>query len=397
MCTHESSRVGTETSSSAAAIASSLISATVNGRPAWGLRMRHWPHLCGIRLPPLASGHANRRHRGPGAPSPSRPARPDLPGPDGAIVQVEAASICGSDLHFYDGDLPLYPVAVGHEAVGRVVEVGPDVRRFMVGDRVDLVGRRLHRRLRQVRPGRPGDLRAGGKVFGAGELGGAQSDLLAVPVADFQLLGVPEGMSDEAALLLTDNLATGWAGAQRADFAPGATVVVHRPRRGRAVRRPRGVRPRRGAGARGRPGRRPPRPGGRRRRDRDRGSDGRGRARRRRAAGEPRRSSTRSRLDATLDDAFGAVRAGGTVSVIGVHDLTPYPLPILGALFRSVTLRMTTAPIQGTWPSLVPLIGNGRIDTTGIFTHEFALADAAAAYTAVAARTADCLKVLMRP
>ena len=59
-----------------------------------------------------------------------------LPGPDGAVVQVEAAAICGSDLHFYDGDLPFYPVAVGHEAIGRVVEVGPEVRRFAVGDRV---------------------------------------------------------------------------------------------------------------------------------------------------------------------------------------------------------------------------------------------------------------------
>ena len=52
--------------------------------------------------------------------------RPDpaLPGPDGAIVEVSAAGICGSDLHFYEADFPMPdPIALGHEAVGTVVEV----------------------------------------------------------------------------------------------------------------------------------------------------------------------------------------------------------------------------------------------------------------------------------
>lgn len=324
--------------------------------------------------------------------------RPDpvLPGPDGAVVRVEATSICGSDLHFYDGDLPLFPVAVGHEAVGRVVEVGPDVRRFAVGDRVLVASVAGCGACERCALGDSITCVQGGKVFGAGELGGAQSDLLAVPAADFQLLGVPDGMSDEAALLLTDNLATGWAGAQRADFAPGATVVVL----GLGAVGQCAVRAAYALGA------------------------GHvlvadpvaGRRALAVASGavaiegptvEAVLEATGGRgadavidavaLDATLDDAFGAVRAGGTVSVIGVHDLAPYPLPILGALFRSVTLRMTTAPIQGTWVSLVPLIGNGRIDTTRIFTHEFPLARAAEAYAAVAARTAECVKVLMRP
>lgn len=324
--------------------------------------------------------------------------RPDpvLPGPDGAVVRVTATAICGSDLHFYDGDLPLFPVAVGHEAVGEVVEVGPDVRRFAVGDRVLVASVAGCGACERCALGDSVTCVRGGTVFGAGELGGAQSDLLAVPAADFQLLGVPEGMGDEAALLLTDNLATGWAGALRADFPPGATVVVL------------------GLGAVGQCA------------VRAAYAQGAGRV----LVADPvagRRSlavasggvaiegptvaavleATAGRgadavidavaLDATLDDAFGSVRAGGTVSVIGVHDLAPYPLPILGALFRSVTLRMTTAPIQGTWAALVPLIGNGRIDTEGIFTHEFPLAEAAEAYAAVAARTAACVKVLMRP
>ena len=58
---------------------------------------------------------------------------PVPPGPDGAVVAVEASAICGSDLHFYDGDIPVGDgLAVGHEFIGTVVEVGPgreEVRR----------------------------------------------------------------------------------------------------------------------------------------------------------------------------------------------------------------------------------------------------------------------------
>ncbi len=62
---------------------------------------------------------------------------PVPPGPDGAVVAVEASAICGSDLHFYDGDIPVGDgLAVGHEFIGTVVEVGRDVQRFAVGDRV---------------------------------------------------------------------------------------------------------------------------------------------------------------------------------------------------------------------------------------------------------------------
>ena len=62
---------------------------------------------------------------------------PVLPGSTGAIVKVTAAAICGSDLHFYEGDYPLFqPLSLGHEAIGTVVEVGSDVRTVKVGDQV---------------------------------------------------------------------------------------------------------------------------------------------------------------------------------------------------------------------------------------------------------------------
>ncbi len=322
---------------------------------------------------------------------------PGVPGRDGAVVSVDATAICGSDMHFYDGDIDLgVGIPVGHEFLGTVTEVGPDVARVRVGDRVLTASVTGCGVCDGCATGDPVLCVEGPKVFGSGMLPGGQATAVAVPAADFQLLRIPEWMGDEAALLLTDNLATGWGGAQRADIPPGGTVVVLglgavglcavRCALALGAARVLAVDP----------------VAGRRSRAADSGA-------------EPVEGPTVESVleatggrgadavidavasDATLDDALGSVRAGGTVSVVGVHDLEPYPLPALATLFRSVTLRMTTAPVHRTWKELVPLVRNGRIRTDGIFTHEFALADAAAAYAAVAERSAACVKVLLRP
>ena len=169
------------------------------------------------------------------------------------------------------------------------------------------------------------------------------------------------------------------------------------PRGRRALRGAVGVGSRRRPGAWGRPGRRPAGAsrrvwGGRRSRVRrwtpswkppaDEG---------------PRRSSTPSHSTPRSLRLSRASGPGGTVSVVGVHNLEPYPLPILIGLFRSLTVRMTTAPVHQTWKELVPLIVNGRLRTDGVFTHRFPLAAAPQAYAAAAARSADCIKVMMRP
>jgi 2-desacetyl-2-hydroxyethyl bacteriochlorophyllide A dehydrogenase len=311
---------------------------------------------------------------------------PSPAGPGGAVVSVEATAICGSDMHFYDGDLDLgMAIPVGHEFLGTVLEVGPDVRRIRVGDRVLTASVAGCGACDGCATGDPVRCVEGPKVFGSGMLPGGQATAVAVPAADFQMLPIPDGMDDEAALLLTDNLSTGWAGAQRAEFAPGGTVVVL------------------GLGAVGLCA------------VRSALALGAGRARAVDSGAEAVDGPTVETVldatggrgadavidavakDVTLDAALAAVRPGGTVSVIGVHDLEPYPLPALMTLFRSVTLRMTTAPVHRTWSELVPMIQHGRLRTDGIFTHEFALDDAAAAYAAVAERSPDCIKVLLRP
>ena len=103
--------------------------------------------------------------------------------------------------------------------------------------------------------------------------------------------------------------------------------------------------------------------------------------------------------DSSINDALETVRTGGTVSIVGVHDhdLQPYPLPALACLIRSLAIRLTTAPVQQTWPELVPLLQAGRLDVDGIFTTTLPLDEAAAGYDAAMSRAGDHLKVMLTP
>src|ERR1044072_10013609 len=117
---------------------------------------------------------------------------PVLPGPDGAVIEVRSAAICGSDLHFYEGYYPLGdPVPLGHEAIGTIVEIGSDVRTFAVGDEVLVSSVAGCGSCAGCETRDPVTCVSGPRIFGAGALGGAQSELLAVPAADFQLLRLP--------------------------------------------------------------------------------------------------------------------------------------------------------------------------------------------------------------
>ncbi|MEZ0382968.1 MULTISPECIES: zinc-binding dehydrogenase [Mycobacteriaceae] len=322
---------------------------------------------------------------------------PGLPGADGAVVAVTAAAICGSDMHIYEGDFPVVePVAVGHEAIGTVVEVGPEVTSVKAGDRVMVSSVAGCGRCAGCATRDPIRCHSGPLIFGSGALGGAQSELLAVPGADFQLAPIPDGLCDEEALLLTDNLATGWAAALRADIPVGGTVaVIGLGAVGLCAAQSAlflgaatvlGIDPvpqrRERAAAMGATPAPPSATVAAMEHTGGRGVD---------AVIDAVGSDT------TLADALTAVRAGGTVSVVGVHDLQPFPFPALAALVRSITLRMTTAPVQQTWPQLVPLLQSGRLSVAGIFTTEMPLDAAPDAYRAVAARSGDVVKVLLTP
>ena len=81
----------------------------------------------------------------------------------------------------------------------------------------------------------------------------------------------------------------------------------------------------------------------------------------------------------------------------GLSRRTPFPLPALGCLIRSITLRMTTAPVQRTWPELIPLLQSGRLDVDGIFTTTLPLDEAAKGYATAESRSGDEVKVLLTP
>ena len=153
---------------------------------------------------------------------------PELPGPDGAVVTVERTAICGSDLHLFHDAPTGSGIRLGHEAIGTVAEAGPHVQSLAPGDRVLVSGVIGCGVCGPCRAGQPNVCLADkAAAFGTmPDLPGGQAEAMAVPFADVFALRIPEGVSDEDALLLTDILPTGYLGALRADIRPGATVVV---------------------------------------------------------------------------------------------------------------------------------------------------------------------------
>ncbi|MED5814403.1 alcohol dehydrogenase catalytic domain-containing protein [Mycolicibacterium sp. 050232] len=321
---------------------------------------------------------------------------PQLPGPDGAVIAVNAAAICGSDLHFYEGDLPSVDgLSIGHEAVGTVVEIGSATSTVTVGDRVMVSCIAGCGHCPGCGAGDPATCDSGSTIFGFGAgLGGAQAELLGIPRADYTLMKLPDSIDDEAALLLTDNLATGWTAARRGGVGPGSSVLVL------------------GLGAVGLCAVRAALALGAARVFVFDPVEGR-RSNAEVCGGIPLDGDvTNALLDATggrgvdvaidavatdksLDTAFGAVRTGGTVSVVGIHDLAPYPMPMLIGVYKSITLRMSMAAVQSAWRETMPLIEAGKLDTRGVFTDRLPLEQAADGYAKIATRTADCTKVML--
>ena len=167
--------------------------------------------------------------------------------PTDCIVKITSTAICGSDLHLYDGFVPMMKAGdiIGHEPMGVVVEVGSQVQKLKVGDRVvvpftiscgscwfceqtmyslcDTSNPKPENAIAQM-----GHAPAG--IFGyshlTGGIPGGQAELLRVPHADVGPIKVPDGLSDEQVLFLSDIFPTGYMAAENAEIAPGDTVAV---------------------------------------------------------------------------------------------------------------------------------------------------------------------------
>src|SRR5215217_5914488 len=164
-----------------------------------------------------------------------------------AIVRITSTAICGSDLHLYNGFNPTMEPGdiLGHEFMGEVMEVGRGVKNLKAGDRVvvpfpiacgncNACKAEAYSLCENSNPnawlsekllGHP----AAG-IFGyshlTGGFAGGQAEYARVPFADVGPLKVPDGMTDEQALFLSDILPTGYMGAEMCGIKPGDTVAV---------------------------------------------------------------------------------------------------------------------------------------------------------------------------
>ncbi|NVI99030.1 glutathione-dependent formaldehyde dehydrogenase [Myxococcus sp. AM009] len=165
---------------------------------------------------------------------------PRIEKPTDAIVRLTASAICGTDLHMIRGTMPgMKPGTIlGHEGVGVVEALGDDVRNLNIGDRVVIPSTIACGNCSYCRAGyyaqcndaNPNGPSAGTAFFGGpqetGPFHGMQAEKVRVPFANVGLVRIPEGVSDEQAILISDIFPTGYMGAELAEIKPGDTVAV---------------------------------------------------------------------------------------------------------------------------------------------------------------------------
>lgn len=165
---------------------------------------------------------------------------PRIEQPGDAIVRLTASAICGTDLHMIRGTLPgMVPGTIlGHEGVGMIEEVGAGVRNLNVGERVVIPSTIACGYCSYCRSGyysqcdhaNPNGSRAGTAFFGGpketGPFHGLQAEMARVPFANIGLVKLPDEVSDDQAILLSDIFPTGYFGAELAEIDPGDTVAV---------------------------------------------------------------------------------------------------------------------------------------------------------------------------
>jgi threonine dehydrogenase-like Zn-dependent dehydrogenase len=370
---------------------------------------------------------------------------PTILNPRDAIVRITATAICGSDLHIYNGLVPsMKPGDVlGHEFMGEVVEVGREVKRLAVGDRVvvpfpiacggcALCQKGLFSLCENSNP----NAWMAEKVWGyspAGIFGyshmlggypGGQAQYARVPFADVGPLKVPPGVRDEQALFLSDIFPTGYMGAELCDIAPGDVVAVwgcgpvgqfaiksarllgaerviaidRFPYRLRMAREQSGAQTlnyeevdvhdalKELTGGRGPDacidavGMEAHAPG---------------------VVGAYDRVKQAVGLETdrahALRQAIMACRNGGTVSVIGVYAGFIDKFPFGSIMNRSLTIKTGQAHVHRYMRPLLERIERGEIDPGFVITHRLPLDEAARGYDMFLEKRDDCMKVVLTP
>ena len=315
-----------------------------------------------------------------------------------AIVKVEKCGICGSDLHIYHGEgfTEETGFCIGHEAMGEVVEIGKEGSRLKVGDKVIVSAAVGCGACRSC---------IGGDVINCETnasncygltpaLQGSQAEAVRVPAADYNAALLPEGVSAEQGLMMTDGLATAWFGARKADIRRGGTVAViglgpiglmaveaafvmgaarvfaiDLVEERRAIARELGAETP----------------------DAD-------------SAPEVVRELTKGRMcesvveavghSATIKAALRLVARRGTVSVIGVNQDPNFAFPMHKAFYQGLNFTIGTCSVPEEWPALTPLIQAGRLKPERYISHRLPLSEGAAAYEMFDKKQDGAMKVI---
>ena len=363
-----------------------------------------------------------------------------------AIVRVTSTAICGSDLHLYNGFMPTMEKGdiLGHEFMGELVEVDPDVKNRKVGDRVVVsfpiscgncffCQQEMYTLCENSNPNAWMAEQMFGHspcgIFGyshlTGGYAGGQAEYARVPFADVGTLKVPEELSDEQVLFLSDIFPTGYMGAELCDIKPGDTIAVWGcgPVGQFAIVSAYLLGAERVIGI-------------------DRFPE-RLRMAREQANAEAINYEEENVYDALMEmtggrgpdaciDAVGmeahgghgivyaydrakqalmgetdrpialreaimACRNGGTVSVIGVYGGLIDKFPMGSVMNRSLTIKTGQCHVQRYWGRLLERIERGEIDPSFVITHRMRLDDAPAGFDVFTNKEDDCIKIVMKP
>ncbi len=367
---------------------------------------------------------------------------PKLKGPRDMILKVTATAICGSDLHIYSGGIPQpRPMTLGHEFMGIVEEVGAEVKNLKRGDRVVVpfpiacghcffCNHHVPGNCENSNPenyGPEGGLMTekGGALFGYTDLyggyDGGQAQYVRVPYADYGPRIVPDELSDEQVLFLTDIFPTGYTGIDWGEVKGGEIVAIFGAG-------PVGIMAAKSAWLRG---------AGRviivdtvqYRLDKAKEtancetilwenekdvieqirsmSEGRGADVCVEAVGfEPDRNlldrakaviNIEKGSPKVLEACMSAVRRSGIVSVLGVYPTTYDNFPVGQFFDKGLTLKGGQAPAHKHIDTLLQYVKDGKVKLDDIITHRLPLSEVAHGYSIFKKKEEDCVKVVMDP
>jgi threonine dehydrogenase-like Zn-dependent dehydrogenase len=370
---------------------------------------------------------------------------PRILNPRDAIVKITLTAICGSDLHLLDGFIPTMKRGdiLGHEFMGEVVDVGPENKKLKVGDRVvvpfTIACGRCYFCERQLWSAcdnsNPNAWMleelygfSGSGLFGyshmMGGYAGGQAEYVRVPFADVGPYKVPDGLSDEQVLFLSDIFPTGYMAAENCSITPGDTVAVWGCGpvgqfciasawllgAGRVIAIDREPERLQMAAARNKAevidltqadvyeklkdmtgGRGP-----------DACIDAVGMEAHGNTIGDWYDKAKTATMMATdrlgaLRQAIHCCRKGGTVSIPGVYGGLLDKVPMGAAFGKGLTLKMGQTHVHRYLPLLMQRIERGEIDPSFVITHRLRLEEAPDAYRTFRDKKDGCIKVVLRP